>query len=452
MSGVPLTFEKVKEYIENIDSYKLLSTDYQDRKQKLKIQCPDNHEYETTFYNFKRGSRCRKCFNENRKLTLEEIKEHIESFEGYILLSDNYDNITTNLKIKCPKNHEFEMVYRSFKRGRRCQKCFFDDQRLSYDYVKTYIENVEGYKLISDEYINARLNLKLTCPEKHNIEMTFTSFKDKESRCNICSYKIIANKLKHSYEFVKEYIENVVGYKLISKEYVNNEKKILIECPEKHIIDMTFSNFQKGNRCRICKYINDANNYKLSYEFVKDYIENSIGYKLLSTEYINNETKLDFECPDKHKFKMTFAKFKNSNQRCSKCYKKTQKMVYTFVEETYQNIISEAKFEWCKNITYLPFDFLLDDYKLLLEVDGRQHFEQVYNWKSPKETQERDIYKMKLALEHGYSIIRISQEDILNNTLDWKELLNEKIKKYKKSKVIYISKDENLYDNHKITY
>ena len=33
---------------------------------------------------------------------------------------------------------------------------------------------------------------------------------------------------------------------------------------------------------------------------------------------------------------MTFAKFKNSNQRCSKCYKKTQQMVCKFIEETYQ--------------------------------------------------------------------------------------------------------------------
>ena len=32
MSYFPLTFEKVKEYIENIDGYKLLSSDYQYRK------------------------------------------------------------------------------------------------------------------------------------------------------------------------------------------------------------------------------------------------------------------------------------------------------------------------------------------------------------------------------------------------------------------------------------
>jgi very-short-patch-repair endonuclease len=54
---------------------------------------------------------------------------------------------------------------------------------------------------------------------------------------------------------------------------------------------------------------------------------------------------------------------------------------------------------------------------------------------------------MKCALEHGYSIIRISQEDIYNNTINWKELLEKAINN--KEKVQYISKDENLYDKYK---
>ena len=32
---------------------------------------------------------------------------------------------------------------------------------------------------------------------------------------------------------------------------------------------------------------------------------------------------------------------------------------------------------------------------------------------------------MKLALSQGFSIIRISQEDIYNNTIDWKEKKKE---------------------------
>ena len=85
------------------------------------------------------------------KLTYEEIKEYIESF-GYKLLSNEYKNNKTKLKIKCPKGHIFEMSFNSFKNGTRCPKCG-GTQKLTYNEVKEYIENFK-YKLLSTEYIN----------------------------------------------------------------------------------------------------------------------------------------------------------------------------------------------------------------------------------------------------------------------------------------------------------
>ena len=48
--------------------------------------------------------------------------------------------------------------------------------------------------------------------------------------------------------------------------------------------------------------------------------------------------------------------------------------------------------------------------KIIIELDGAQHFIQVSNWKSPKETIENDIEKMRLAVYNGYYVIRIEQE------------------------------------------
>jgi hypothetical protein len=31
----------------------------------------------------------------------------------------------------------------------------------------------------------------------------------------------------------------------------------------------------------------------------------------------------------------------------------------------------------CKNKTYLPFDFVLEENKIIIELDGIQHFEQI---------------------------------------------------------------------------
>ena len=68
---------------------------------------------------------------------------------------------------------------------------------------------------------------------------------------------------------------------------------------------------------------------------------------------------------------------------------------------------------------YLPFDFCIPELKIIIELDGRQHFIQVSNWSSPEETYENDLFKEMCAKENGYSVIRIIQEDVLNDTYDW---------------------------------
>ena len=73
----------------------------------------------------------------------------------------------------------------------------------------------------------------------------------------------------------------------------------------------------------------------------------------------------------------------------------------------------------------MPFDFGVD--KVLIEVDGDQHFSQVSNWDSPESVQLKDIEKIKKCIENGYSIIHIYQKDIWNDTYDWGKVLKEQI-------------------------
>ena len=94
------------------------------------------------------------------------------------------------------------------------------------------------------------------------------------------------------------------------------------------------------------------------------------------------------------------------------------------------NIEREKRFDWCKNIISYPFDFCIEQYKLIVELDGGGHFFQVMNWRSFGETQKIDKYKMDCANKNGYSIIRISQLDVWNDKNDWENNLKNAIKKY----------------------
>jgi very-short-patch-repair endonuclease len=117
--------------------------------------------------------------------------------------------------------------------------------------------------------------------------------------------------------------------------------------------------------------------------------------------------------------------------------------------KVYSNLIKQYKVEWCKNKSYLPFDFCIEEYKIIIELDGNQHFNQVSNWKSPEENQKTDKYKMECANNNCYSVIRLLQEDVFYDKYDWKtELINiiEKIKLDNIIQNIYMCKN-NEYEN-----
>jgi len=114
--------------------------------------------------------------------------------------------------------------------------------------------------------------------------------------------------MKHSYEYIKEQIENE-GYILISKEYIVNNYKLKFKCDKGHIFEMRLASFSQDQRCSIC-----YGTPKHSYEFIKEQIEKE-GYKLLSKEYKNNKQKLSVECDKGHQWKIKW----NSFQRGTRC-------------------------------------------------------------------------------------------------------------------------------------
>lgn len=136
---------------------------------------------------------------------------------------------------------------------------------------------------------------------------------------------------------------------------------------------------------------------------------------------------------------------------CNVCVNKTEYKLFIWLTGNYQDLIIDKgkKFNWCKNIHFLPFDFLIQEYKLLIELDGDQHFSQVSNWKSPETVRVTDIDKMKKALNNGYSIIRILQEDVYADKNDWKNKLTQYIKLYDTPQVIYLDNHKNKYTLHK---
>ena len=122
--------------------------------------------------------------------------------------------------------------------------------------------------------------------------------------------------------------------------------------------------------------------------------------------------------------------------------------MYETLKTVYPTITTQFKQEWCKNITYLPYDFCIPNLNIIIELDGAQHFKQVSNWQSPEDTFAIDKYKEQCANDNNYSMIRLLQEDVFYDKYDWcKELCDaiEDIKRGDDIVNIYLCK-HNEYD------
>jgi len=205
-----LTEEYVRNYINN-EKYDLLS-DYKNTNTKISLKCPEGHLWKTTFKTFKNGNRCITCYRNRRRLTYSYVKKYIESFD-YVLLSKTYVNTGTKLLLKCPEGHLWEIEFRRFQHGNRCMYCYQQQHKLTYEHVKEYIESF-SYILLSKRYIGDKNKLKIQCPEGHIWHTSWNNFKFRDSRCPICYNESTSSKQE---KMLQDYIESL-GYNIIRND------------------------------------------------------------------------------------------------------------------------------------------------------------------------------------------------------------------------------------------
>lgn len=369
------------------------------------------------------------------RLTYEYVKNYIEieSSSGCKLLSKEYINNQSYLKLLCECGNRFETSFSQFKnRNKQCcnecsSKLKVEKQKHNYTYVYNYFKD-NGYILLSERYINTHTKLKTMCPNKHIHYISFANFKT-GYRCPECYKEKSSERQRHPINYVKQYFSNY-GYKLLSKKYINSSSPLKVECPSGHIYDVRFDNFKSGKRCPYCS------GRIISYGYVKKSIENE-GYTLLSKNYKNNHIKLKIQCDNSHIFKMTWGNFQ-SGSRCPICSaSKGEKKIAEILALLKINYIPQFSFD-DKDMTRYKFDFALfginKDLISIIEYDGIQHYEPVdyFGGKNKfNQQRRRDQIKNQYCKDNNIPLLRIpywefdSIEQILDKWLHKYNLLHK---------------------------
>lgn len=365
---------------------------------------------------------------------LESRKIHGDRYD-YSLVE--YRTAKDKVTIICPDHGQFSQEASSHRLGRKCLKCGHEDMKNKQrknsikfiEEVSKIHNNKYDYSLV--EYINSNTKLRIICPD-HG-EFTQIARGHYQSGCMKCGHVISSSKQSISYEDFLKRVKEIHGdkydYSLV--EYKNMKTKIRIQCnkckfifertPENHILS------KKGCPRYIGKY-------KTTSDIIKEFQEvhgDKYDYSLVEYKIAIGKVKIKcMKC-------LNIFEQASSNHRkgvgCPSCNNKTEGLVYGWLQSNYSNVDREVIFEDLPNAR---FDFYLEDYDLVIELDGAQHFRQVANWDSPESTQAKDKAKMDFCLANNISMIRLLQEDVYGNKYNWQLLLEKKIRNYSKPVIL----------------
>lgn len=388
-------------------------------------------------------------------------KKSIETHgEKYDYSQSNYVKSSVKINIICKTHGLFSQLPSFHMYGSGCKKC--GDELNTKKRIKTLDEFIyEANKIHNNKYDYSqtiyklgRDKIKIICKEHGEFMQQADAHVRQKQGCPTCgTKKQVSKRTKTLEKFIEESI-NLHGnkYDYSKSNYINDNSKITIICKEHGEFEQKVSNHLQGKGCNKCAdIIRAVKKSKPLNKFILD-AKNIHGdkYEYNNVIYKNSSLYVLVTCKKHCDFKITPSNLLRG-KGCPLCVNKGESKLYETIKTYYPSIKNGVCFDWCKNIRYLPFDFMINEYKIIIELDGCQHFEQISNWKSPKYQFNNDKYKEKCANENGYFIIRLLQKDVFFDNYDWsKELLEtiEIIKNNKNQIKNYYLCKNNEYSNY----
>ena len=270
------------------------------------------------------------------------------------------------------------------------------------------------------EYIKSTLKVKIICEEHGEFEQEANSHLmgigcARCSGISKCTTEEFIEKANEIHKF---------RYNYHKTKYINNKTKIDIECYEHGMFKQTPHSHLRGSGCGKCVGKEKSN--------TDDFIEKSIKihnntYDYYLVNYIDCESKVIIICRKHGEFEQ-MPHSHLAGKGCRVCKNsKGERSIIKFLDKYEIEYINEKKFDNCRNILPLPFDFYLPIYNLCIEFDGRQHYisNDFFGGEDRlNKTKINDGIKDKYCLDNNIELLRIpyyeynNVDDILKDKLN----------------------------------
>lgn len=227
-----------------------------------------------------------------------------------------------------------------------------------------------------------------------------------------------------TYEFI-ERAKFIHGnkYNYLNTIYVTARNKVNIFCPEHGIFIQRPHDHLYGRGCQKCVGLNNKSNNEFIEES-KKLFENKFEYH--NTNYVSSRNYVIITCKLHGDFKIIPNNHLSKKQGCPKCCDKEskgEKKIGKILNKLNVLFVQEKTFDNCKGKRRcLPFDFYLPKHNLIIEYDGRHHFEVVDDFGGERgfnEIQQNDKIKNIFLIENNIKLLRIpyNQYENIENIL-----------------------------------
>lgn len=221
------------------------------------------------------------------------------------------------------------------------------------------------------------------------------------------------------------------GYELITKleDVHNSETRVIYLCPKHGLHETKIYTLICGHGCVDCQYENNAQRARNTIEDIINVGKKHNIVILNPEDYINWETK-NLRCICRQCGNEYVASYgalsHNKTLYCGECMCSEsigEKTIRSYLEFRQINFEQEYRFDDCKDIKPLPFDFYLSDYNVCIEYQGRQHYEVVNKFGGEDAfayRKKHDLIKKEYCFNNNIELLEIPywEFDNINKILD----------------------------------
>jgi hypothetical protein len=254
-------------------------------------------------------------------------------------------------------------------------------------------------KCLDIVYINNRTKMLWECEKGHQWKANWSEVSFHNTWCPTCNSCV-----RTSIEILQAYAI-ARGGKLKSTNYTNNKAKMEWECSSGHSWFSCWHVVNSDNTwCPYC-----CGNVKSDISECCNYAKSRNG-KCLDSVYINNNTKMLWECKEGHQWHAIWHAIKDQRQWCPECASfKTEYKCKELLEQKLNIKFIKTNFKYNKH--RYQWDGYNEEHKIAFEYHGYQHYIFPNFFQKTEEqhlkAKQRDMDKVIYAKENNIKLIII---------------------------------------------